>query len=177
MPAPGEDEPGYFAHGRVTPELVETLFTASDSLFGITPWTLAGRQPDPCVDIPALGVNGAVVLLSPSTTRPSCPGDDAPRGHAAPLARQQPRCLSRRRAASPRRHIPPARRVRQSRPAPPPARFSAFLPKPCCDLQGRLLRTGCESYFDENRDASPSPARVVRPLRQSTNPRIRIAAD
>ena len=37
MPPPGEDEPSYFAHGRVSPDAVEILFTASDSLFAITP--------------------------------------------------------------------------------------------------------------------------------------------
>ena len=35
MPTPGENKPSYFAHGRVAPELVETLFAASDSLFGL----------------------------------------------------------------------------------------------------------------------------------------------
>ena len=63
MPAPGENKPSYFAHGRVAPELVETLFAASDSLFAITPWTLADDNQILRLDIPALGVDDACLSI------------------------------------------------------------------------------------------------------------------
>ena len=48
MPAPSEDEPSYFAHGRISPNAVDMLFTASGFLFAITPWSLAQTTTRSC---------------------------------------------------------------------------------------------------------------------------------
>ena len=63
MPAPGDDEPSYFAHGRVSADIVEMLFITSGALFAITPWTLADENQILRMDIPALGVDGACLSI------------------------------------------------------------------------------------------------------------------
>ena len=63
MPAPGDDEPSHFAHGRISPDVVEMLFTASTSLFAITPWSRADDNQILRMDIPALGVDGACLSI------------------------------------------------------------------------------------------------------------------
>ena len=51
MPASPEDEPSYFAGGRVPPAAVEKLFTACLPLFAMKPWTVASDlqviRPEP----------------------------------------------------------------------------------------------------------------------------------
>ena len=63
MPATDEDQPSYFASGRVSSDAVEMLFTASASLFAITPWSLADDNQIVRMDIPALGVDGACLSI------------------------------------------------------------------------------------------------------------------
>ena len=63
MPVPGEDEPSYFAHGRVCPDAVELLFTASGFLFAVTPWDIADDNQLLRMDIPALGIDGACLSI------------------------------------------------------------------------------------------------------------------
>ena len=59
MPAPSEDEPSYFAHGRISPNAVDMLFTASGFLFAITPWSLANDNQILRMDTPVFGIVGA----------------------------------------------------------------------------------------------------------------------
>ena len=63
MPAPSEDEPSYFAHGRISPNAVDMLFTASGFLFAITPWSLADDNQILRMNIPALGIDGACLSV------------------------------------------------------------------------------------------------------------------
>ena len=63
MPASAEDEPSYFAWGRVSPAAVEKLFAACVSLFAVKPWAVAGDTQVIRMDIPALDVDGACVSV------------------------------------------------------------------------------------------------------------------
>ena len=63
MPASQDDEPSYFAGGRVTAPAVEKLFTAGSSLFALKPWTVVNAAQVLRMDIPALGVNGACLSI------------------------------------------------------------------------------------------------------------------
>ena len=63
MPAPSEDEPSYFAHGRISPNAVDMLFTASGFLFAITPWSLADDNQILRMNIPVLGIDGACLSV------------------------------------------------------------------------------------------------------------------
>ena len=63
MPASPEDEPSYFAGGRVPPGAVEKLFAACLRLFAMKPWTVASDLQVIRMDIPALDVGGACVSV------------------------------------------------------------------------------------------------------------------
>ena len=63
MPGSQDNEPSYFAGGRVTAPAVEKLFTAGSSLFALKPWTVVNAAQVLRMDIPTLGVNSACLSI------------------------------------------------------------------------------------------------------------------
>lgn len=58
----GEDE-SYFGDGRIPAPVVAELFRAAELLYGIAPWAVATDDQVLRMDIPALGVEGACVVI------------------------------------------------------------------------------------------------------------------
>ncbi len=56
-------EPTHLKGGRIPAATVEALFAASGALFALQPWTILDNPPIVRVDIPALGVEGACVVI------------------------------------------------------------------------------------------------------------------
>ena len=63
MPAGGGDGPSYLERGHIAPQIVETLFRASETLFRTAPWSVLEDSQALRLDIPALGVEGACVSV------------------------------------------------------------------------------------------------------------------
>ena len=63
LPPDEEDQPSYFAGGKVSAAAVEKLFAASRRLFAAKPWAVAGDTQVLRMDIPALGVKGACLSV------------------------------------------------------------------------------------------------------------------
>ena len=67
---PGDEDESYFAGGRVSPAAVERLFTAARALFAMKPWSLVADTRLLRMDIPALNVDGAsLVVTGPTSER------------------------------------------------------------------------------------------------------------
>ena len=60
---PGDEDDSYFAGGRVSPATVERLFTAARALFAMKPWSLVADSRLLRLDIPALNVDGACLVV------------------------------------------------------------------------------------------------------------------
>ena len=69
MPAAGEDKPSYFAHGRVSPDIVEMLFFRQRLPLRHHALVPRRRQPDPAHGYPRIGVDGACLRSSDSSAR------------------------------------------------------------------------------------------------------------
>ena len=65
---PGDEDESYFAGGRVSPAAVERLFTAARALFAMKPWSLVADTRLLRMDIPALNVDGASLVVTGPTS-------------------------------------------------------------------------------------------------------------
>ena len=65
---PGDEDDSYFAGGRVSPAAVERLFTAARALFAMKPWSLVSDIRLLRLDIPALNVDGACLVVRSQTS-------------------------------------------------------------------------------------------------------------
>ena len=63
LPPDEDNEPSYFAGGRISAAAVENLFAAGRLLFALQPWTVADDTQVLRMDIPALGVDGACLSV------------------------------------------------------------------------------------------------------------------
>ena len=59
----GDIEPSYLEDGRIPASTVAALFDAGCKLFAMRPWTLGEESPELRMDIPALDVEGACVVI------------------------------------------------------------------------------------------------------------------
>ena len=59
----GDIEPSYLEDGRIPASAVAALFEAGCKLFALRPWTLGEESPELRMDIPALDVEGACVVI------------------------------------------------------------------------------------------------------------------
>ncbi len=59
----GDVEPSYFEDGRISAAVNEALFHAAQSLFKARPWAFVQDSQVLCMDIPALGIEGACVSV------------------------------------------------------------------------------------------------------------------
>ena len=63
LPPDEDNEPSYFAGGRVSAAAVEKLFAAGRLLFALQPWSVIDDTQVLRMDIPALGVDGACLSV------------------------------------------------------------------------------------------------------------------
>ncbi len=59
----GDDAPNYLEGGRISPEVVEPMFRASEALYRLAPWKTLDDGQVLRMDIPALDVRGACVSV------------------------------------------------------------------------------------------------------------------
>ena len=63
LPDSVDDDASYFADGKISPEAVADLFSASSSLLDSAPWTYAADNQFLRMNIPDLGVDGACISI------------------------------------------------------------------------------------------------------------------
>ena len=69
LPPDEDNEPSYFASGRVSAAAVEKLFAARRLLFAVQPWTVADDTQVLRMDIPVLSVDGPTCRSSVNSAR------------------------------------------------------------------------------------------------------------